>query len=568
MSSKRHDRRKRLRGQTTWPAALLGLALAAAFGLGACARADDEQYKNGSEQAALPTPPAPTIFVNPQPVAMRRLLARQYKNSIRTMFGGEVAKLASPPKDAAVDGYDAIGAKRLSVSDSVVSAYETSARDVAAAAIKNMTRIQELLKCIPSGPSDSMCHRKFAENFGRMAFRRPLTQSEIDRYAALSQDAAVEMKDFYAGLERVISAMLQSPHFLYMVETGAPLGEQKRVLSDYQLLTRMSYFLLDTSPDEVLLDLVRNEGLSTDDQIRFVAQAMLQRVDAKSALRNFYSELYRLRDLDAQAKDESLFAGFTPELRAAMVEETLRLIDDVVWERDVDFREMFTADYTFANAELAAFYKASHPGGGFARITLPPEQKRVGLLGHASMLARYAHTTTTSPTLRGKFVRERLLCETIPPPPPNVSTALPDPDPNQGPQTMKDRLIEHQQNPACIGCHKLMDNVGFALENFDAIGAFRMTDQGLPIDPTTEAEGLGVFSSPETLGAILRKDTRVATCLVRNLYRHGMGQLESEGEEYAIQRIALAFAASGYRVQSLLMEIVSSPAFRVLGVPQ
>lgn len=558
----RHDRRKL---PAKWPAALLWIGLAAAFS-GACARADDEQP--APDQAALPAPPAAVIPVDPQPVAMRRLLARQYKNSIRTIFGGEVAKAAAPPSDAQVDGYDAIGAKQLSVSDSVVSAYESSARDVAAAAIKNMSRVQELLQCAPSGPTDTACHRKFIERFGRMAFRRPLTQTELERYAALSQDAAVEMKDFYAGLERVISAVFQSPHFLYLVETGAPSGAQKVVLSDYQLLARMSYFLLDSSPDEVLLDLVRNEGLSTDEQIRFVAQAMLERVDAKASLRNFYSELYRLRDLGGQAKDEAQFPSFSPALREAMKEETLRLIDDVVWDRDVDFREMFVANYSFANAELATFYGASHPGGGFAKITLPPEQKRVGLLGHASILARYAHTTTTSPTLRGKFVWERLLCQTIPPPPPNVTTALPDPNPMNGPQTMKDRLVEHQNNPACSGCHKLMDNVGFALENFDAIGAFRTLDNGLPIDPTTQAEGLGAFSSPETLGMLLRNDKRAATCLVRNLYRHAMGQLEREGEEYAIHRIAIAFAGSGYRVKSLLLEIVSSPAFRVLGVPQ
>lgn len=558
----KHDRRK---PKARMPAALLCAALAAATAPAACARSSEER---APEDSLLPAAPAPVIPVDPQPLAMRRLLARQYKNAVRTMFGGEVAKAAAPPPDASVDGYDSIGAKRLSVSDSAVSAYESSARDVAAAAMKNMTRIQELLKCAPSGPGDADCHRKFIERLGRMAFRRPLTVVETDRYVALAQGAAVPLNDFYAGIERVISAMLQSPHFLYMVETGAPLGETKRQLNDYQLLTRMSFFLLDTSPDEVLLDLVRAEGLSKEEQIRFVASAMLERVDARSALRNFFSELYRLRDLGAQAKDEAKFPKFTPALRDAMAEETLRLIDDVVWERDTDFREMFTADYSFANAELASFYGVPHPGGGFTKITLPAEQKRSGILGHASILARYAHTTQTSPTLRGKFVWERLLCETIPPPPPDVVAALPDTNPMDTPKTMKERLIEHQQNVACAGCHKLMDNVGFALENFDAIGAFRTLDNGLPIDPSTEAEGLGAFTSPASLGAILRNDPKVATCLVRNLYRHGMGQIEKDGEQYAIQRIAIAFAASGYRVKSLLSEIVASPAFREFGVPQ
>ena len=522
-----------------------------------------------AEPAALPAPPLPVVQVQPVETSMRRLLKRQYVSSIRTLFGTQVAAVASPPDDAAVDGFDAIGARQLSLSDSAVSAYETSARGVAEAAMKNTARIQDLLGCAPTSPTDAACHESFVSRFGRLAFRRPLNAAELQRYVVISQTAAHDLNDFYAGLQHVISAFLQSPNFLYMVEAGEPLDPGRLALTDDELLTRMSFFLLDTTPDEVLLDLVEAEGLNSDEQIRFVASAMLERHDARTALASFFSELYRLRDLDHIPKDPKVFPAFSPALAEAMRQETLRLIEDVVWDRNVDFREMFTADYTFANAELAAFYGINGPPGeGFERVNLPAGQGRAGALGHAGVLARFAHATVTSPTLRGKFVREKLLCEPIPPPPPDVITALPEEVPGSEPKTMKEKLIQHQQDPQCAYCHKLMDNIGLAFERFDAVGAFRTVDNGLAIDTTTQTEDLGAFSSPEELGKVLRGNPKVAMCLVKNLYRNALGHVETKGEIDAVNKIAFKFADAGFRVQDLLIEMVASPAFRIVGVPQ
>lgn len=521
------------------------------------------------EASALPAPPTPIVQVQPVETSMRRLLQRQYINSIRTMFGTQVAAVAAPPDDASVDGFDAIGARQLTVSDSAVSAYEVSARNVAEAAMKNTARIKDLLSCAPEGPGDAACHKSFVERLGRIAFRRPLTEAEVQRYVAIAQTAAEDLSDFNAGVQHVISALLQSPHFLYMVEVGEPLDPGRHSLTDHELLTRMSFFLLDTTPDEVLLDLVAAEGLRSEEQIRFVAAAMLERLDARSALSNFFAEVYRLRDLGSIPKDQSVFPVYTPTLASAMKQETLKLIEDVVWERDVDFREMFSANYTFANAELAAFYGISGPpGDSFERVNLPPEQGRDGALGHAGLLARFAHATMSSPTLRGKFVREKLLCQPIPPPPPDVITSLPEPMPGDEPKTMKEKLIEHQQNPQCAYCHVLMDNIGLAFEKFDAVGAFRTVENGLAIDTLTSTEDFGAFSSPGELGKKLRDDPNVAMCLVKNLYRSALGHVETKGEVDAVNSIAFAFAESGFRVRELLIDMVSSPAFRIVGVPQ
>jgi hypothetical protein len=174
----------------------------------------------------------------------------------------------------------------------------------------------------------------------------------------------------------------------------------------------------------------------------------------------------------------------------------------------------------------------------------------------------------TSPTLRGKFVREKLLCEPIPPPPPDVITTLPEEVPGAEPKTMKEKLIQHQQDPQCAYCHKLMDNIGLAFENFDAVGTYRTVDNGLPIDTTTSTEDLGAFSNPTELGEALRDNPKVAMCLVKNLYRNAHGHIETAGEIDAVNKIAFAFADSGFRVQDLLLEMVASPAFRIVGVSQ
>jgi hypothetical protein len=546
-----------------------------AIALGAsCSQPADDRAPDPPAVNPPPPPEQPAAF-SPVPATMRRLLSRQYKNAVRTLFGTEAAAAAAPPEDASVDGFDAIAARKNALSDSAVSAYEKSARAVAAAAMKNKARIDKLAGCSPKSSVDAACHASFVARLGRLAFRRPLSDAEVTRYTALAKDISADAGDFFVGVEATISAFLQSPRFLYMQEVGVPLpgkeGEhgKRRKLTDQELLTRMSFFLLDTTPDETLLDLVEAEGLDTEEQIRFVASIMLERLEARAALSGFFAELYRTRELDALGKDATLYPSFSPSLARSMREGMLHVIEDVVWERDADVREIFTADYTFVNKELAALYGVAAPSGdAFGKVLLPKSEQRDGLLGQPGILARFAHAATTSPTLRGKFVREKLLCQTIPPPPPDVLTTLPDDDPTQAPKTMKEKLSQHQNDPACSGCHKLMDGIGFAFERFDSIGRFRTEDQGVEIDPTTSTEGLGAFASPAELGAILGESPEVADCLVRNVYRNALGHLETKGELEELSAISATFAAKGFRMRDLLVDLVSSRAFRIVGVPE
>ncbi|MEP7122640.1 MAG: DUF1592 domain-containing protein [Byssovorax sp.] len=521
-----------------------------------------------SGTASSGTGGAPAVPIKPAPAGARRLIGRQYLGSIRTLLGAAAAQAATPPGDPQLNGFETIGATDLATPASSVETYETSALAIASAVVSDPAVVTTLLPCVPSGPADSPCLRAFVTQFGRLAWRRALTDTEITRVTGTGVAAAKAYNSFEAGLGTTISCLLQSPYFLYIIEIGAPDKVDPTVqrLTPLELATRMSFFLLNSTPDAKLLDDAEKGALDTEAGIRATAAAMLKRPEAQTTLSAFYSEVYHLRELTTATKDPVLFPQFTPALKASMQEETLRLISDVVWTRDADAREILSADYTFVDADLAALYGTSAPpGGGFGKVTLPAEQKRAGLLGQASFLARGAHDKETSPTRRGNFVREAILCDPIPPPPPTVNPVLPD---DGTPKTVKQKLLQHMNDPSCANCHGLMDPIGFALENFDPIGQYRTTDLGFAIDTTAQTDDLGAFASAPELAVLLTKDQRTSDCMVEKLYRQSMGHLETKGEQPAVDDLRKAFAAKGHSIQSLLVELSVSPAFRLVGAPK
>lgn len=498
----------------------------------------------------------------------RRLIGRQYIGSIRTLLGDNASKAATPPSDPQLNGFETIGASILATPASSVETYETSALAVASAVVSDPAVLAKILPCTPSGPKDYTCLWQFVQSFGRLAWRRPLTDDEITRVTATGIKAAQAYNSFEAGLGTAITALLQSPYFLYIIEVGAPdkTDPAVRRLTGLELATRMSFFLLSSTPDAKLLDDAEKGALDDDAGVRAVATAMLQRPEAKTTLAAFYSEVYHLRELTTATKDPGLFPQFDAGLKLSMQNETLLLINDVVWTRDADARELFSADYTFVDKDLADLYGYTGPvGSGFARVNLPAEQKRAGILGQASFLTRGAHDKETSPTRRGNFVREAILCDPVPPPPPSVTPVLPE---TGTPMTVKQKLQQHMSDPSCKNCHGLMDPVGFALENFDPIGQYRTTDQGFPIDTAAEVDDLGTFSSAPELAALLTKDKRTSYCMVEKLYRQSMGHLETEGEQPAVDDLREAFAAKNHSIRSLLVELCATPAFRLVGDPK
>lgn len=510
---------------------------------------------------ALPTP----RHAEPR---MRKLLAKQYVSSVKALLGPVAAAVAKPPADIASQGFDSIGAVELTPAEPALVAYEMSAQAIAKNVISDTTKLPGLMGCTPSGAQDANCFETFVRAFGRRAFRRPLNSAEVARYVGLATGTAARHQNAYAGTAYLIMAFLQSPYFLYQVEVGEPDPEEpsRRRLTGYELATRMSYFLTGAPPDDALLDAAAANLLLTPKEVRAKALELVERPEARDALDSFYEERFKLRQLESLTKDPEQFPQYSPALGAAMRQEALLLLRDIVWTNNADYRDLFTTRFAYVNGELAQLYGTSPVNSdSFEKRVLPAS--RQGMFGQAAFLAREAHPDSTSPTRRGRFVSERVLCIDIPPPPPGVDTVLPPQVPGM-PMTMRQRLQQHSENEACASCHIRMDGIGLALENFDAIGRHRLHDGNLPINPAGEIFKIGSFSGLTGLTELIRERPELHRCWVRSLYRHATGHIEAEGDEAALLDVDQRFELARYRLKDLLVEIVASDAFRFVDNPE
>jgi hypothetical protein len=415
--------------------------------------------------------------------------------------------------------------------------------------------------CTPASISDAACARTFVTSFGRRAWRRPLTDEEVVRYATVATGAASLLNDFWKGLACGVSGLLQSPHFLYRAEIGAPdpADGTRRRLDGYELAARLSYLLWDTTPDAELLAAAGDGRLASAAGLGAQADRLLGSPRARPALQTFFADRLRLDDLAGVMQPAGTFKQLTPTLLSSMKKETLGVIDDLVSGRDADVRELIDGSSTFVNDELAALYGLPKPGKADPiKVTLPAASPRAGYLGQGSFLALTSHPVVTSPTRRGKFIREVVMCQTIPPPPPNVNAALP---PNTaGARTMRERLELHRADPACNSCHAMTDPVGLAFESFDAIGGYRTSDGGLPIDASGVLDGAS-YADAASFAHLLRARPETSECLVRGYFRYLSGHVEAAGEEPAIAGLVAGFQRSGFRFRALVKAAVDSPAF-------
>lgn len=495
----------------------------------------------------------------PAPAALRRLTAAQYETIARELLGPVELTVELEP-DTVLNGFVAIASARATISPSAMEKYEQAAFELARQALEQSRR-DDLVGCTPAGVTDAACTRQFIERFGRRAFRRPLADDEITRYAAIADDAATTLGDFYAGIEFAVAGLLQSPHFLFRVEIGEadPDDASRLRYGNFEMASRLSFLFWNTMPDDGLLDAAEAGELVTADGLTAQIDRLIDDPRTRAAMNNFHGERLGIEALDALTKDAELFPDMSPALGSAMREDILRTLDYLTFESGADYRDVFDTRVAFVNAELAALYGVPAPGSGIARVELPEDDLRMGLLGKAGLLAHNAHVKNTSPTLRGKFVRERVLCQSIPAPPNDVSTVVPEPDPDA--PTMRDRLAAHRSVARCAGCHALMDPIGLAFENFDAIGAYRPTDNGHEIDTSGDIDGQA-FGDPKELAALLRDMPSASECLVRQLYRYAVAHVETGGEVAVIRQLTASFDGTGRSFPDLLRAVVLSDGFR------
>ena len=421
--------------------------------------------------------------------------------------------------------------------------------------------------CRPEGAADNVevrCARTILSRLARRAFRRPVTDHDIQPLLPFYETARAA-RGFEAGIQAALERILIDPEFLFRIERdpdGVAPGTPYR-LSDLELASRVSFFLWSSIPDDELLDVAANGALSDPGVLEQEVRRMLADGRATALVDNFVSQWLTLRRVDGITPDLNLFPRFDENLREAFQRETELFVESQLRE-DRSVVDLLSADYTFLNERLAEHYGIPNVRGSrYRRVTLSNERRR-GLLGHGSILSVTSYGNRTSPVLRAKWLLENILGTPPSPPPPDVPP-LPEAGPAGEPRTVRERLAQHRQSPVCANCHAPMDPLGFALENFDALGQWRTTDAGLPVDASAVlADGVTRFEGPTGLRRVLlsRSEQFVET-LTGKLLTYGLGRGLEYYDRPVIRSITRGAEADDYRWSSLILGIVESTPFQM-----
>lgn len=511
------------------------------------------------------------VEVDAGPLALRRLTSEQYERSIQDVLGSHITVPSRIDPDDRRDGLLAVGSSFAGVTPSGLEKYEAAAVTVAEQALDPEHR-DALVQCQPDSPAafDEDCARAFIAGVGRRLFRRSLTTEETEARVAVASEATGALADFYSGLELALTSLLISPDFLFRVEEAEPdpSSPGSMRLTSVSMASRLSYFLWNTTPDDELIAAGENGDLTDTGRLAAQVERLLASPRLEDGLRSFFSDLYDFRQFDdgLVRKDAALFPAYTQPMIEEAKEQTLRTIIAHL-TRDADYRELFTTTESFMTRRLGVVYRVPVPEpDGWQAYEFPEDAGRAGILSHISLNALHSHPGRSSATLRGKFVREVVLCEDVPTPPANIDFSIV--EDTTGPlRTARERLEEHVLNEACAGCHELTDPIGLALEKFDAIGMYREEENGAPIDTSGELDGV-VYDDADGLGAALSEHPELGPCLVQSLYRYAVGRNAQSGEEALLTHLGGRFADAGYRVSDLVREISLSQGFRGTSGPR
>lgn len=489
--------------------------------------------------------PAPTIV----DVPLRRLTAFEYRNTVEDLFAGIALPEIPLPVDDKREGFDN-NADALIPSKLHIDQYNAAAEAIADVATANLGL---LIDCTPD--TDPNCSTRFVAEFGAKAFRRPLTADEAVAFHAFFDGPPGDV-DFAAGVEVTLQLMLQSPQFLYRLELHEPGGAAGELapLDAYQLATRLSYFLWSSMPDAELLAAAGAGELATPAQIEAQVRRMIDDPKAERAFLHFYRQWSDLGKIDAVSKlDED---GYDDATRASLREEFDRFVRDILFHGDGKFSDLLQSNRTFVDDRLAALYGVAPPGPDmWAEVELDPTQ-RAGLFTQPAFLAGHGHPLNPSPVKRGDYVLRNLLCTDVGSPPP-IAEAMNSPKPQPG-MTNREVYTEITKAEQCIGCHKVINPIGFAFEHYDTMGRFRSLDQGLPVDASGSFGALAWADAIEMM-AELAGDADVQKCFSRKWLVYGLGgpQLLSE----MITDTADAFAAAEFDLRELQVAIATHPRF-------
>ncbi|MBP9708454.1 MAG: DUF1592 domain-containing protein [Oligoflexales bacterium] len=521
--------------------------LAVAFGT-SCRKEEVKPLKRVGGAGAL---------VNPYSASLRKLTNYEYRTSIKEILGLDVSQ-DELPADTALNGFNSIGAARIALNSDVLSSYKNLALRLATEA-SSASRRQIFFSCTPSSSADSACIDRIIEESALKLWRRAPSALEKQRY----QNMIIQLfassgvsSDATSSLRGLLYAMLQSPNFLYRSEIGSAYAGG-RAFDSFEIASRLAYLIWGGPPDSVLLQAAKDGQLNSPESILMQAQRMIAQTKFQNGLHNYFRDYLELDQLNKLARDNSSeFEQLKPHFKT----ETLFTISNLIVNDHGDYRDLLTYNKTYINGALARHYGFSKQGDQFEIFSIPTEMQnqRQGILTQASFLSHFAHPIDTSPTKRGLFIRQKFLCQSIGAPPDNAPTFVP--AASEQARTMRQRVELISEQASCAGCHRRMDPLGFAFENFAADGKYRQQDNQIPVDASGSVDDVNYTQLDEFFG-LLRQHERFAECAVLNFFRYANGRLETPAEGPVIKALADKFAEKNYNFQELIFEYVASPLF-------
>ncbi len=510
---------------------------------------------------AVAAPPADHSYV----VSLRRLTEQEYRNSIADIFGKEIEVRGSFEPTIRSNGLAAVSTASLSVTPVGFESFSKMANDIAAQVTAEKYRAK--LPCAPKDPKahDDACAGKILSHYGRLLFRRPLTDAELDNRLGLSRRMTERTNDFYAGVGYSLSMLLQLPDFIFRSEVAiSSAGGKSGTLDSYSRATRLSFLMWNTTPDAELLRAAESGELNTSEGLAKQVDRLMASPRLDAGMRAFFDDMLQLDTFDTVSKDSLLYPKWGSGMATSAREETLRTVIGLALHDNGDIRDLMTTRQTYIDRRLAVLYRVPFPfRGDLVKYEFPADSGRSGILTQISMLSMFSHPGRSSPTKRGVALLDMFLCSPTPEPPNDVDFSVVN-DPKSSLKTLRERLMAHATNKVCAACHTRSDPIGLSLEGFDTIGGYRTTENGETIDVSAAIEGHS-FSGAQGLGQYIHDNPRYPGCVARRLYSYSRGVRSWTVDDFP--DAYHAFQNSGFRLRALLRSMALSDSFYAAAPP-
>jgi hypothetical protein len=494
---------------------------------------------------------------------IRRLSAAQYSNVIADTFGNDIHVSGSFEPEMR-DGLQAVGSSVVTFSGSGAERYYGIAHNIAAQVLDEKHR-SKFVHCQPKDPkgADDACATNFFADYGRLLLRRSLRASELETFVRISSAAADSTKNFYSGLQSGLSTLLIDPYFLFIIENATPDSAKPGTgnLDAWSRASRLSFFLWNSGPDLALLDAAERGDLAKSKGLQEQVDRMLASEHLERGVRAFFTDFLDFEQFGNLQKDAATYPAFRSDAKRDAQEQALLTITNLLLTEKGDYRDLFTTRQTFMSRALGPLYRVPvEQRQGWMPYEFPPDDPRVGITSLPSFTALHAHPGRSSPTVRGKAIRELILCQKVPAPPGDVNFAIVQDTTNPDYKTSRARLTAHMTAPMCAGCHRIMDPIGLTLEQFDGAGQLRTTENGVKIDVNADIDG-AKFDGSQGLGQFLHDNPAAQSCLVNSLAKYALARNLAPGETRWRDYLLKTFASDKYRFPALMRRIVTSNAF-------